>query len=194
MIIVNLLSEIFILNLFFTRIHSIPVYIPYHFIPGHIPYQGTFHTRIHFIPGFIPYQDIFHTRIHSIPGYVPYQDTHTRIHFIESELVPKILSSLLKMNTVFYLYVNSTSIKLWSYHELLAYKKCTIILLSLYRFSNGGTKSVLHTDSYENLHCLASGIKEFVLIEPKYINTIGPEHGIKGYYDLDVERYWDISH
>ena len=93
------------------------------------------------------------------------------------------------MNIVFYLYVNSTSIKLWSYHELLAYKKCTIILLSLYRFSNGGTKSVLHTDSYENLHCLASGIKEFVLIEPSYSEIIGPEHKDLGYYHIDVERF-----
>ena len=93
------------------------------------------------------------------------------------------------MNTVFYLYVNSPSIKLWSYHELLAYKKCTIILLSLYRFSNGGTKSVLHTDSYENLHCLASGIKEFVLIEPSYSEIIGPEHKDLGYYHIDVERF-----
>ena len=65
-------------------------------------------------------------------------------------------------------------------------------LMLLYRFSSGGTKSVLHTDAYENLHCLASGIKEFVLIEPKYINLIGPEHAIKGYYDLDVERYLNI--
>ena len=26
-------------------------------------------------------------------------------------------------------------------------------------FSSGGTKSVLHTDTYENLHCLVSGHK-----------------------------------
>ena len=26
-------------------------------------------------------------------------------------------------------------------------------------FSSGGTKSVLHTDTYENLHCLVSGQK-----------------------------------
>ena len=62
----------------------------------------------------------------------------------------------------------------------------------VFRFSSGGTKSVLHTDAYENLHCLASGIKEFVLIEPKYINLIGSEHGVKGYYDLDVEKYVNV--
>ena len=55
-------------------------------------------------------------------------------------------------------------------------------------FSSGGTKSVLHTDSYENLHCLVSGRKEFVLIEPHYSAVIGPEHARKGYYDIDVER------
>ena len=55
-------------------------------------------------------------------------------------------------------------------------------------FSNGGTKSVLHTDSFDNLHCLVSGRKEFILMEPKYINVIGPEHESKGYYDVDVER------
>lgn len=55
-------------------------------------------------------------------------------------------------------------------------------------FSSGGTKSVLHTDSYENLHCLVSGRKEFILIEPHYAEVIGPEHEQKGFYDIDVER------
>jgi len=58
-----------------------------------------------------------------------------------------------------------------------------------FRFSNGGTKSVLHTDSYENLHCLASGIKEFVLIPPEFSDIIGPEHAKLGYYYIDVEKY-----
>ena len=49
--------------------------------------------------------------------------------------------------------------------------------------------SVLHTDSYENLHCLASGIKEFVLIPAEYSEIIGPEHAGLGYYHIDVERY-----
>ena len=55
-------------------------------------------------------------------------------------------------------------------------------------FSSGGTKSVLHTDSYENLHCLVSGRKDFVLIEPHYADVIGPEHEMKGFFDIDVER------
>ncbi|XP_065916678.1 bifunctional peptidase and arginyl-hydroxylase JMJD5-like [Dysidea avara] len=61
-------------------------------------------------------------------------------------------------------------------------------------FSSGGTKSVLHTDAYQNLHCLTSGIKEFVLIPPEYIEIIGPEHGLQGYYDIDVEKVNMTSH
>ena len=55
-------------------------------------------------------------------------------------------------------------------------------------FSSGGTKSVLHTDSFENFHCLVSGRKEFILIEPHYSSVIGPEHAKKGYYDMDVDK------
>lgn len=55
-------------------------------------------------------------------------------------------------------------------------------------FSSGGTKSVLHTDSYENLHCLVSGQKKFVLIEPHYSEIIGPEHADSGFYNIDVEK------
>ena len=60
-----------------------------------------------------------------------------------------------------------------------------------FRFSSGGTKSVLHTDhdSYENLHCLVSGLKEFVLIPPEFSDVIGPEHAELGYYCIDVEKY-----
>lgn len=56
------------------------------------------------------------------------------------------------------------------------------------RFSSGGTKSVLHTDSYENLHCLVSGKKEFVMIEPHYSKTVGEEHQNQGFYNIDVDR------
>ena len=55
-------------------------------------------------------------------------------------------------------------------------------------FSSGGTKSVLHTDSFENMHCLVSGRKEFVLIEPHHSTVIGPEHAQKGFYNMDVEK------
>jgi len=63
-----------------------------------------------------------------------------------------------------------------------------LVLLS-HRFSSGGTKSVLHTDSDENLHCLTSGIKEFIMIPPEYTTVIGPEHKDLGYYHIDVERF-----
>lgn len=33
-------------------------------------------------------------------------------------------------------------------------------------FSSGGTKSVVHTDSVENINCLVRGQKEFVLVDP----------------------------
>ena len=56
------------------------------------------------------------------------------------------------------------------------------------RFSSGGTRSVLHTDAFDNLHCLVSGVKEFLLIEPRYIDTIGPEHRTQGYYNIDVDQ------
>lgn len=55
------------------------------------------------------------------------------------------------------------------------------------RFSSGGTKSVLHSDSFENFHCVVSGRKEFVLFEQKYSQDIGPEHQKLGYYHIDVE-------
>lgn len=32
-------------------------------------------------------------------------------------------------------------------------------------FSSGGTKSVAHTDDYENILCLIDGIKELILVD-----------------------------
>lgn len=32
-------------------------------------------------------------------------------------------------------------------------------------FSSGGTKSVAHTDDYENILCVISGIKELVMVD-----------------------------
>ncbi len=54
-------------------------------------------------------------------------------------------------------------------------------------FSSGGTKSVVHTDTIENLHCLISGTKKFVMIKPQFAALIGPEHKKKGFYDIDVD-------
>ena len=47
---------------------------------------------------------------------------------------------------------------------------------------------MLHTDTYENFHCLVSGRKDFVLIEPQYSTVIGPEHSQLGYYHIDVDQ------
>jgi len=62
-------------------------------------------------------------------------------------------------------------------------------VLSSHRFSSGGTKSLLHIDSDENLHCLASGIKEFIIIPPEYTDVIGPEHKNSSFYHIDVDRF-----
>lgn len=64
------------------------------------------------------------------------------------------------------------------------YNKISLVNIWL---SSGGTNSVLHTDSYENFHCLVSGTKRFTMFEPHYNLTIGPEI-TKGFYDLDVEK------
>ena len=55
-------------------------------------------------------------------------------------------------------------------------------------FSNGGTNSVLHTDSYDNFHCLVTGQKKFRMFEPHHIKAIGPEHDEKGFYYVNVEK------
>ena len=38
-------------------------------------------------------------------------------------------------------------------------------------YSSGGTKSVLHFDSMDNIHCLVAGRKLFILIDQK--NKVG---------------------
>ena len=47
---------------------------------------------------------------------------------------------------------------------------------------------MLHSDSSENLHCVVSGQKRFILIEQKYASKIGQEYFTKGYFDVDVEK------
>ena len=47
---------------------------------------------------------------------------------------------------------------------------------------------MLHSDLIENLHCVVSGTKTFVLIDKQYSGTIGPEFASQGYYNIDVER------
>lgn len=62
------------------------------------------------------------------------------------------------------------------------------LLTCPFRFSSGGTRSVLHTDAFDNLHCLVSGLKEFVMFDPAYIEAIGPEYKTQGYYNIDVDQ------
>ena len=47
---------------------------------------------------------------------------------------------------------------------------------------------MLHTDAFDKLHCLVSGVKEFVMIEPRYIDIVGPEHKTQGFYNIDVDK------
>jgi lysine-specific demethylase 8 len=68
------------------------------------------------------------------------------------------------------------------------------LVFSYIWFSSGGTRSVLHTDSFHNLHCLVSGVKEFLLIEPRFTETIGPEHSGQGFYNIDVDQVDMLSH
>ena len=43
-------------------------------------------------------------------------------------------------------------------------------------FSSGGTKSVVHTDSVDNLNCLYRGKKEFIMVDPhKHIDKVSLE-------------------
>ncbi len=50
-------------------------------------------------------------------------------------------------------------------------------------FSSGGTKSVVHTDSVDNILCVFRGDKEFVLVNPhKYAHRVG----IATYYPIKL--------
>lgn len=55
-------------------------------------------------------------------------------------------------------------------------------------FSSGGTSSVLHVDSSENLHCLVDGVKRFVLIHKDDRERIGMDRLSDGSFTMDVDR------
>jgi len=63
------------------------------------------------------------------------------------------------------------------------------IAMTYFWFSSGGTKSILHKDTAENLHCLVSGFKKFVLIKPYFADLISPEFEEIGHYNIDVDKY-----
>lgn len=61
------------------------------------------------------------------------------------------------------------------------------IITNVMWFSSGGTTSVLHTDSFENLNCLFDGEKELFMAHKKHSKLIDLlENG--AYSEVDVER------
>ena len=50
--------------------------------------------------------------------------------------------------------------------------KFVFVSLQLLWFSSGGTKSVLHTDSADNILCLIRGKKDFFLVDKKYAKQV----------------------
>lgn len=47
-------------------------------------------------------------------------------------------------------------------------------IMQIMWFSSGGTKSVVHTDSVDNVNCLYRGEKQFVMVDPdKYGDKVG---------------------
>eukprot|EP00117_Sycon_ciliatum_P017445 scpid58046/ scgid16434/ tRNA wybutosine-synthesizing protein 5 len=54
--------------------------------------------------------------------------------------------------------------------------------------SSGGTSSVLHTDTVDNLHCLLDGTKHFVMIDRRDAEHIGMDRKQDGSYLMDVDR------
>ncbi|XP_078483446.1 bifunctional peptidase and arginyl-hydroxylase JMJD5-like [Ciona intestinalis] len=59
-------------------------------------------------------------------------------------------------------------------------------------FSSGGSNSLLHNDSVENLNCLYDGRKDLLLIDPKYEDSLSLLHvlpnEISNISSLDVEK------
>lgn len=55
-------------------------------------------------------------------------------------------------------------------------------------FSSGGTKSVVHTDSVDNVNCLYRGEKQFVMVDPdKYRDKVDIDHPEGSYSGVDVD-------
>ncbi|KAL5004588.1 hypothetical protein ScPMuIL_018044 [Solemya velum] len=57
-------------------------------------------------------------------------------------------------------------------------------------FSNGGTKSVLHSDYLDNINCLLDGKKDFIFIDKEYADLV-EANGFdqeKSYSTVDVDR------
>uniref|UniRef100_H2YG19 JmjC domain-containing protein n=1 Tax=Ciona savignyi TaxID=51511 RepID=H2YG19_CIOSA len=63
-----------------------------------------------------------------------------------------------------------------------------LLNMALLWFSSGGTKSVLHNDSFENINCLFDGTKELIMIDRKHKELVPIDNMEKGYSSVDVER------
>ncbi|EDV25229.1 uncharacterized protein TRIADDRAFT_56962 [Trichoplax adhaerens] len=59
-------------------------------------------------------------------------------------------------------------------------------------FSNGGTKSTLHTDSMENLNCLFRGSKDLILFDKSYPEKDIIDVELGHYSSVDVDRYHQV--
>lgn len=56
-------------------------------------------------------------------------------------------------------------------------------------YSSGGTHSVVHTDSVDNINCLYRGRKEFILVDPsKYGDKVDLDRPEGSYSAVDVDR------
>ncbi|ELU17587.1 hypothetical protein CAPTEDRAFT_207894 [Capitella teleta] len=56
-------------------------------------------------------------------------------------------------------------------------------------FSSGGTKSVVHTDSVDNINCIYRGQKEFVMVDPmRFGHLVDIDHPEGAYSSVDVDR------
>ncbi|XP_060067702.1 tRNA wybutosine-synthesizing protein 5-like [Ylistrum balloti] len=65
----------------------------------------------------------------------------------------------------------------------------TGLVEALMWYSSGGTNSVVHTDSVDNINCLYRGKKEFILVDPsKYGDKVDMDHPEGSYSAVDVDR------
>ena len=55
-------------------------------------------------------------------------------------------------------------------------------------YSSGGTSSVVHTDEMENINCLISGEKTFILVDPVKHNGKIPMNAKGAYSDINVDK------
>ena len=48
----------------------------------------------------------------------------------------------------------------------------TVYILQVMWYSSGGTKSVVHTDSVDNINCLYRGEKELYFVDPAFADMV----------------------